>query len=100
MQVAPLFRVSSLSRFAFFPRPIEQTAERKQSSFNERRRGWGGGDKCGNLRFFEVFRFRPRVRGTSEYNLKNIEDSMFHPRVRRTSLYSFLVSVSVFIPSA
>jgi hypothetical protein len=25
----------------------------------------GGGDKCGNLRFFEVFRFRPRARGAS-----------------------------------
>ncbi len=83
MQVASLFRVSDLSRFAFFPRPIERTAEQKQSGFNERRRGWDMRLKVEqvllDLRFFEVFRFRPRARGTS--------------------LYSFLVSVSVFSPS-
>jgi hypothetical protein len=76
--------MSDLSRFAFFPRPTEQSIERKQSGFNERRRGWGMPLKVEQVRQSVVFVGFP----------------LFRPRARGTSLYSFLVSVSVFSPSA
>ena len=69
VQVRPSFMLSDSCWLAFLPRPIEQTAERKQSRSQKRDWGWGMPLKLEQVRqsdFFWCFLLlRPRARGTS-----------------------------------